>query len=195
MKRIAVYGGSFNPFGRHHQQIIRWLVENSENTFDFVLVVPAAAHALKPNLPEFVHRYNMTLLGANDLVHNGCPSLPYGKEVLVTEAEMGMLRGQSAPIYTIDLLRRVKETWGRDLGKGEPEIQFAIGPDVPAEFDKWHAVDTIQSEFGFVEVPVFSMRATDLRKMIRAGTSGWEHHVPTPVVNYIRMHDLYREEA
>jgi len=190
-QRIAVYGGSFNPFGKHHQDIIRWLIE--EGKFDLVLVVPAAAHALKPNLPEFVHRYNMTLLGVNDLRYNGCPSLPYGKDPQTTGIEMEMLRDQKAPIYTIDLLRRVKKGWGRDLGKGEAEIRFAIGPDVPAELDQWHAVNEIESEFGFVEVPVFSMRATELRKMIQTGTRGWENHVPSPVVRYIEMHELYKE--
>lgn len=189
-QRIAVFGGSFNPFGKHHQEIIRWLIETGG--CDRVLVVPAAAHALKSDLPEFVHRYNMTHLGVNDLRYNGCPSLPYGKEVQTLSVEMEMLTGQAAPIYTIDLLRHLKKGWGRDLGKGEPEIRFAIGPDVPAEFDKWHAVEDIQREFGFVEVPVFSMRATDLRRMVRAGTNGWQNHVPGPVAKYIEMHNLYR---
>ena len=44
-RRIAVYGGSFNPFGKHHQDIVRWLIE--EGGFNTVLVVPSAAHALK----------------------------------------------------------------------------------------------------------------------------------------------------
>lgn len=182
-RRIAVYGGSFSPFCKHHQEIIRWLVE--EGGFPYVIVVPAAAHALKEGLPQYMHRYNMTKLGVNDLLHNGMPTLPFGSTVVVSPVEMDMLREQPGPIRTYELLQRIRK------GHPEAEIKFAIGPDIPGELDQWANVDKIEAEFGFVELPIQSMRATKLRQMIAEGLRAWRQHVPRMVARYIEMHDLY----
>lgn len=184
-KRIAVYGGSFNPFGNHHQDIIRYLIEDAG--FKTVYVVPAAAHALKEDLIEYVHRWNMTKLGVNDLLHNGVPSLPFESDVRVSLLEMDMLREQPPPIRTYDLLKRIRQ------GQLDPntEIKFAIGPDIPDELHQWAHVDKIEAEFGFAEIPIQSMRATKLREMMREGIDSWKRHVPFMVRRYIEMHQLY----
>lgn len=188
-RRIAVFGGSFNPFANHHQQIIRYLVEHEG--FSTIIVVPAAAHALKDDLIEYMHRYNMAKLGAEDLVHNGMPSLPHNADVRVSMVEMDMLRRQAGPVRTYELLQTLK------LGYPEKDVEmkFAIGPDIPDEMDRWAHVEEIRSEFGFVSVPVQSMRSTKLRQMIREGVDAWEDHVPFPVRRYIKMHGLYRETS
>jgi nicotinic acid mononucleotide adenylyltransferase len=194
-RRIAVYGGSFNPFGKHHQDICRWLIE--EAGFNRVFVVVSAAHALKSDLPDFLHRFNMAKLGVNDLRYNGVPTLPFESTLQVMTTEQDMLQRQGPPIYTIDLLREIKKGYGTTFGSDEepPEIKFAIGPDIRAEFPQWKGVDEIEKEFGFVNVPVFSMRATDLRRMIADGTSLWHRHVPSPVKQYIERNRLYKKAA
>jgi nicotinic acid mononucleotide adenylyltransferase len=194
-RRIAVYGGSFNPFGKHHQDIIRWLIE--EGGFNTVLVVPSAAHALKGDLPDFLHRYNMAKLGVNDLCWNGMPTLPHASSVQVLSTEQDMLRTQGPPIYTLDLLREIQKGHGASFSKDEEpaEIKFAIGPDIRDEFDKWKGVPEIEKQFGFVDVPVFSMRATDLRNMIAEGTDLWKRHVPHGVAGYIKRNNLYAKAA
>lgn len=187
-QRIAVYGGSFNPFGKHHQEIVRWLVE--EGNFNYVMVVPAAAHALKDDLVPYLHRFNMTKLGVNDLRYNGTPSLPFEATVIVSQIEMDMLRQQAGPIRTYELLKEIR--------KGHPgaeEIKFAIGPDIPDELSQWANVDKIEAEFGFVKLPIQSMRATKLRQMMAEGISAWKGHVPHAVKQYIRNQKLYQEAA
>lgn len=186
-RRIAVYGGSFNPFGVHHQDIIRWLVE--EAGFMDVIVVPAAAHALKDDLPEFLHRYNMAKLGVNDL-RFGRPSLPQNAQVRVSMIEMDMLTRQPAPVRTYELLTELRKGYGP-----QDEIKFAIGPDIPGEIHKWENVDKIEEEFGFVHLPIQSMRATALRGMIDEGLNAWERLIPHPVRKYIKMHGLYTKAA
>lgn len=186
-QRIAVYGGSFNPFCRHHQEIIRWLVEDAQ--YNRVIVVPAAAHALKEDLPEYMHRYNMTVLGVNDLRFNGVPSLPFEATVTVSTIEMDMLRKQAPPVRTYELLKEIRKGYDADT-----EIKFAIGPDIPEEMGQWANVDKIKAEFGFIETPVQSMRATKLRGMIAAGLHAWEQHVPISVQVYIKRHGLYLVE-
>lgn len=193
-RKIAVYGGSFNPFGCHHQDIIRWLIE--EAGFSTVLVVPAAAHALKSDLPEYVHRYNMSHLGSTDL-NFAMPSLPHGSTVKAIDTEGRMLQRHKPPIYTYDLLKAIKEQFGQTFSSSAPvpEFKFAIGPDVRDEFDKWKGVEDIERDFGFVDVPVFSMRATNLREMIGAGNNLWKRHVPRPVAAYIERNGLYQNKA
>jgi nicotinic acid mononucleotide adenylyltransferase len=61
--------------------------------------------------------------------------------------------------------------------------------------DQWANVEKIKSEFGFVEIPVQSMRATKLREMRQAGVSSWKRYVPAMVARYIEMHGLYQEAA
>jgi len=193
-RKIAVYGGSFNPFGKHHQDIIRWLIE--EAGFSTVLVVPAAAHALKDDLPEYIHRYNMAHLGAVDL-NFARPSLPFGSDVKATNIEGTMLQKHKPPIYTYDLLKEITEWYGQVFDKSQeaPEFKFAIGPDVRDEFDKWKGIEDIEREFGFVDVPVFSMRATNLREMIASGSDLWKRHVPLAVAGYIQRHGLYQKQT
>jgi len=183
-QRIAVYGGSFNPFGKHHQEIIRWLVE--EGKFNYVLVIPAAAHALKDDLLPYIHRFNMAKLGVQDLQWNSVPSLPFEATVVVSPIEMDMLRHQAAPIRSYELLKEIR--------KGHPEaeeIKLAIGPDIPDELSQWTNVDKIEAEFGFVKIPIQSMRATKLRQMMGEGVNAWKKHVPSMVVQYIRNQGLY----
>lgn len=189
-RRVAVLGGSFNPFANHHQDIVRYLVEHEG--FSTVIVVPAAAHALKDDLIDYMHRYNMTKLGVDDLRYNGMPSLPQTADVRASMVEMDMLREQPGPVRTYQLLKTLRKGFlERDQ---DIELKFAIGPDIPGEMDRWANVEEIKAEFGFVEVPVQSMRSTKLRQMIREGVEAWERHVPFLVRKYIKMHGLYQEE-
>jgi len=184
-RRTAVYGGSFNPFANHHMDIVRWLIE--EAGYTTVVVVPAASHALKPDLPDFEHRLNMTQLGLAHLRHNNIPSLPFQSQAWVSKIEQDMLATQPGPIRTYELLEELRKKFNDDA-----EIKFAIGPDIPGEFHKWENVDKIKEEFGFVHLPIQSMRATQLREMIASGITSWHHHVPLPVRRYIERHKLYQ---
>ena len=128
----AVYGGSFNPFGNHHQEVIRSLVACGYQ----VIVVPAVAHALKPNLLSYHHRYNMAKISVEDLltqmVSNG-----WSKDVKVklSNAEVDLLRKQKPPIRTYELLQEIRQNIGP-----QHTLKFAIGPDIHDEIHKWKNV-------------------------------------------------------
>lgn len=185
MGRLAVLGGSFDPVACHHLDIVRWLVESA--SFDTVMVVPSAAHALKGDLSPYVHRLNMARLAVRDL-RFAAPSLPRKTTVVASDIEMRMLAEQASPIHTIDLLRRLRHG---PMGSRAAQIRFAIGPDIRDELHLWHDVEAIEREFGFVDVPVLSLRSTHIRSMIRAGTEAWKRHVPRSVGHYIELQRLY----
>jgi nicotinic acid mononucleotide adenylyltransferase len=174
---IAVYGGTFSPFGSHHLQAISQVAESQ--LFSKVVVVPAIAHALKSTEVPWEHRYHMAVLGTNDI------RFPHGVRVTVSDAEFRMLREQPTPIYTIDVLRHFQRM------NDKADYRFVIGPDIPGELDRWHQAERIQEDFGFFELPELGIHATDIRTMIAQGDSAWEGHVPPPVARYIKMHGLY----
>jgi len=185
MSKVAVYGGSFNPFGNHHLDVIRHLAESGE--FQHVIVVPSAAHALKTGILPFEHRFNMTVVGVESRYYE-CPSFPEKVTISVAIDELHMLRSQPGPIFTIQLLRHYRK---RDLPGKENDYRFVIGPDILDELDRWEYVNEIREEFGFYQVPMMGIHSQAIREMIGNGVSTWSRHVPTQVAAYIKMHSLY----
>lgn len=194
MRRIAVYGGSFNPFSNNHFEILRWLAESEQ--FDAIFVVPSAHHALKDptEMAPYENRLAMTKLGVT-AAHYAMPSFPRNCSIMVSDIEQRLLESQEPPIYTYDLLKAVRDQQLQLFPNQETSIKFAIGPDIPEQFSEWKFVDEIRREFGFIEVPVQPMRATLVRKMIREGVNAWKTHMPRGVAQYITEQQLYQEAA
>lgn len=177
--KVAVYGGSFNPFGKNHEAAVAWLVEQ----YDQVWVVPAVAHSDKPYLPSYHHRLRMT--------ERGCRR--FGAKVIVSTIEADMLSAYPNPILTYDVLREIE---ARLRGPGTPCslegddfiecIHFAVGEDVRDSMDTWDRIELTRTEFGVVIVPTQPAHATEVRTMIASGDENWVELVPPAVVEYIR---------
>lgn len=178
MPKIAVYGGTFLPFGNHHRNVLRYLAGSGE--FDEVLVVPSVAHPLKKSRLSYEHRLNMAQLGT---MHEEWP-IP----VEVSQVERNMLRdGVTAPFFTIKVLRYLQQ---HSKPHGDDTFRFVIGPDIPGELDKWEGVEDIRNEFGFFEAPDMGAHSTQIRQMLSDGNKAWAHRVPPKVAEYIRTHGL-----
>lgn len=184
--RVAVFGGSFNPFGNHHQEVVCWLVKEG---FDQVLVVPSAAHALKTELSAFADRAMMAQLGITELYENG--RIPKDSTVSVLAIEPVMLATRPPPIYTWDVLQEIRA----NHAPPGAEIKFVIGPDIRAELHRWKFVEEIEREFGFVEGPDCGMHSTTIRNMVRANDESWIDLVPGMVALYIATMKLYEAPA
>jgi len=183
MKRVAVYGGSFNPFHNGHLNVVRHAADHGD--FDAILVVPSIAHAFKARVSPYEHRVNMATLALEPRPETEMPAA-------VSMMELHMLRKQPGPILTIELLRELQR---RDPGTQPLEFRFVIGPDILGELDRWEGVEDIRREFGFYEVPEAGTRASVIREMIQHGDPAWVRHVPPGVARYIEMHRLYREAS
>lgn len=177
--RIAVYGGSFDPFTNGHLAVVQFLADSGE--FDGIELVPAASHALKPELTAFEHRLAMASLGTADR------ALPL--PVTISSIEGPLLRQFGPPVRTWELLQATKL-----LYPPETSLRFVIGPDLRKEFPRWQRVEDIEKTFGFFDVPaVSSIRATAVRRMMREGNDTWKQSLPPSVVAYIEKNpDLYR---
>lgn len=191
--KVAVYGGSFNPFGKNHEAVVAWLVER----YDQVWVVPAVAHSDKPYLPSFHHRLRMA--------ERGCKH--FGRKVVVSTIEADMLSVYPNPILTYDVLCEIEArvraaSFGTidfdcdhvDSGFIVECIHFAVGEDVLDSMDSWDRIDLTRSEFGVVVVPTQMTHATEVRALIANGDESWAELVPPTVAEYIhKTPTLYRE--
>ena len=179
--RIAVYGGSFSPFGNNHLDVLQHVVDSRE--FDRIIVVPSISHALKKRSFPYEHRVNMATL-----------AIEHAKVELRTEVsmvELTMLQVQPGPIFTIQLLRYLRDCHPDNR---DSQLRFVVGPDIIQDLDRWKYVDDIRREFGFFGVPERGIHASAIRDLMADGDPSWEAHMPQPVAEYIKMHRLYHAE-
>jgi nicotinate-nucleotide adenylyltransferase len=184
-KRIAVYGGSFNPFGNQHRDVLRHI--GASGKFDEIFVIPSVAHPLKEEQFPFEHRLNMAELA----VWSGEWAIPV--EVMSIERQM-LREGIKAPLFTIKVLRFLAKVC-ESMGEPEGEFRFVIGPDIIEELDRWEGVQEIRDEFGFFETPDMGIHSTQIREMIQARDAGWKDLVSPQVARYIETHDLYQKTS
>lgn len=121
MKRIAVFGGTFDPPHLAHVRAAEWVVRTGE--VDEVLVVPVLEHAFakQPRL-GFAERCALCRLAFAD-----------SKGVLVSEIEASLPK----PSYTIETLR--------ELRRLQPEATFrlVIGTDILPDLPHWRHGDEL----------------------------------------------------
>ena len=219
-KRIALYGGTFDPVHIGHMAVAQGLLQLF--ALDEVLFIPAhvAPHKRAVAVTPPLHRYAMLALATQataalriSAVELEAPERPYTVETL---ARLQNELGQEARLFFVmgaDSWAEIT-TWrdwqrvllmsdhivvtrpGYDLSADEvtPEIRERI-VDLrcmePAEIAR------LLEESGgpkiYVTDAVFlDVSATGIRKLIREGPSDeWRALVPPPVADYIRKYRLY----
>lgn len=219
-KRIAIYGGTFDPVHLGHIEVARKVSQLFE--IDELLFVPAqvAPHKLTLPVTPAIHRYAMLVLATQE-----DPRL----RVSTFELEAADRR------YTVDTLTHFKSECGKSA-----DLFFVMGADSWSEITTWreferllglvnHIVvtrpgyhinwDLVNSQVrerivdlrGSGQVPrvvkeaagerifisdavMLEISATEIRTALR--NEDWDQLtrlVPPPVADYIRKYELYRE--
>src|SRR4051794_5582013 len=116
-RRVAVYGGTFDPVHRGHIAISEAVL--SLFSMDEVLFIPAfvAPHKRKANVSPVVHRYAMLALATQD-----------NERLLLSTIE---IEAPEKP-YTVETLSRLEESYGK-----ETALFFIIGADSWNEITTW----------------------------------------------------------
>lgn len=197
-KRIALYGGTFDPVHVAHLEIARRVSE----LFDIekVIFIPAqmAPHKIGWPVTEPIHRYAMLALATQD-----------DPKLFVSTFEL------DAPDrrYTVDTV----EHFQRELGDSA-ELFFIMGADSWSEITTWrewerlltmtnHIVVTrpgyepSRAHIGahadrvlFTDVVMNDVSATTIRKLASEGRfDELVSLVPGPVLEYIKKYEIYRE--
>jgi len=188
MRKIGIYGGTFDPI--HHGHLILAREAREKLEFDKIIFVPAAASPLKEP-PRASAALRLEMLQAAIKGEEG---------FVVDDCEIR----RPAPSYSIDTVLQIRE---RDPNT---ELFWLIGADNLGDLNKWHRVAELKQLAQFVVLdrgcselerqiyPVIQsnidISATEIRNRVASGRS-IRYLVPSAVEEIIRRENLYRESA
>jgi nicotinate-nucleotide adenylyltransferase len=181
MKKVGIYGGTFDPI--HHGHLILGRQACEELGFDQVIFVPAAISPFKS--PAFAScEMRLSMLRA---------AIEGQEDFLADDCELK----RPPPSYSIDTVLQVRE---RDP---KAELFWLIGADNVSGLNQWNRIDELKKLVRFVvldrgcahKYPVvqrnIDISATDIRKRVASGRS-IRYFVPKAVEEIIRREKLYR---
>ncbi len=187
MKKIGIYGGTFDPI--HHAHLILAREARESLGLEKVIFVPAALSPFKKS-PIASAELRLAMLKA----------AIEGEPAFVAD-NCELLR--SPPSYAIDTVKQIRQR------EGDVEIYYLLGEDNIAMLPRWHRFDELEKLVRFVVLDrtgaeathsyqvlarKIDISATDVRKRVASGQS-IRYLVPSVVEEIIRQGNLYREAA
>lgn len=150
-RRIAVFGGSFDPIHNGHLAVAR--AADRRFNFDEIHFIPASRppHKLKQHLAPFPHRYAMVALACTEHPHF-VPSL----------AEAGEDFSGTQLHYSVDTVRYFRHAYH---GHGD-RIFFMIGADAFLDIPMWKEYESLLGLCDFIIANRPGIRAEALKLVI-----------------------------
>ena len=149
MKRIALYGGSFDPVHAGHITVARSLLKLF--ALDAVLFIPAyvAPHKVKSQVAPALQRYAMLVLATQN-----------EPQLLVSKVDID---APERP-YTVDTLSRMQALLGR-----EAQLFFIMGADSWMEITTWREWERVLTLANHIVVtrPGYGVTASHVTPSIR----------------------------
>jgi nicotinate-nucleotide adenylyltransferase len=187
MRRIALYGGSFNPPHVAHQLACAYVLATARPRVDRLWMVPTYKHPFDKQLAPYEDRLAMCRLAAE----------PFGGRVEVSEIE-AELGGESYTLKTVQAIRSAQP---------DARVSVVIGADLLAERERWHGFEELRAlvdflvlgRAGFVskealELALPEVSSTEVRRRLGVGEQV-DALVDVQVVDYIRRRGLYGARA
>lgn len=188
MRRIALFGGSFNPPHIAHALVGLYVLETQP--VDELWLVPVYAHPFGKDLAPFEDRVAMCELVARAL----------GPRAKVSRAEQELAARPGFTVSrTLDLIDH--------LSAPDVALRLVVGADILGETDQWHRWDDVVARApliaigraGFAVPPgstvtgvtMPEISATRIRALLAAGAPEAEALLSRAVLRYIADHDLY----
>jgi nicotinate-nucleotide adenylyltransferase len=193
MRRVGLFGGSFNPPHVAHQLVALYVLET---IVDEVWFVPTFSHPFGKPLAAYDHRIAMCELAA----------APLGARASVSRAEQELAQKPDfVASRTLDLIEHLiaKHTDAR--------FHLVVGADILGETDKWHRWDEVSRlappivigrsgyplPVGSIETGIVmpEVSATRVRELLAQGQAAASAEIsallPQTVLRYIARHGLY----
>lgn len=216
MKRVAFYGGSFDPLHKGHLAIARELLRLFE--LDRFVFIPAfhAPHKSdrKPTSPY--DRFAMLALATEaecrimvSKMELELPEMPYTVETL-GRLQTKMRGDEILFVMGADSWQDIRtwREWEKVLTMASHIVVTRPGYDITFS----HVTEEIQQRIvdirGYSELPegvdlrmrsifvtdavIVDVSATEIRHMIRENELGWRNEVPEEVAKYIEKYQIYR---
>ncbi len=189
MRRVGLFGGSFNPPHVAHQLVALYVLETQ---VDEVWFVPTYAHPFGKPLAAYDHRVAMCELAA----------APLGARARVSRAEQELAQAPGfVASRTLDLIEHLYAT------HTDAQFHLVVGADILGETDKWHRWDEVTRlaplvvigrggytlPAGSVETGIAmpEISATRVRELLASGDPAVGALLPQTVLRYIARHGLY----
>jgi nicotinate-nucleotide adenylyltransferase len=219
-KRIAIYGGTFDPVHLGHLEVARRISELFE--IDRLLFVPAqiAPHKLTRPVTPAIHRYAMLILATQEDPRLNVSTFeleaPNRRYTVDTLSHFKSLAGTSADLFFVmgaDSWSEITtwREWQRLLGLVNHIVVTRPGYEINFELIDASLRERIVDLRGSARVALtiaetagekifitdavqMKHSATEIRQAVRADDwDGLEKLVPPTVAEYIRKYELYRE--
>lgn len=191
MRKIGIFGGSFNPIHLGHALIASYIVENSDIDTLWLMVSPQNPLKENSSLASDYHRLRMTELVSRRI-----------ENVITSAFEFDLPK----PSYTIDTLNALQAKFPDD------EFYLVIGADNWCVFDRWKAGEEIitkhrvliyprrgydivipekySDRVSVVEAPLIEVSSTQVRERL-SQLKSVSFYVPEAVERYIIENNLY----
>lgn len=195
MRRIGLFGGTFDPVHLGHLAIAEWT--RDELGLEKVIFIPNRIPPHKTVLPitEAAHRLKMLELAIASNPHFAISTIELARE------------GPSYTLHTLHALRALPEF-------ADASFYWIIGTDNLVSFQDWHKADEIQnlcvlvayprkgaqlektpsrySERAIIlHAPLLELASTDIRRRHAAGHS-IRYLVPEAVLEYMDQFGIYK---
>ena len=186
VRKIGIYGGTFDPIHHAHLILAREALETLE--LNEVIFVPAAMSPHKLDAEPTSAAIRLEMLRA---------AIDGERQFTADDRELR----RPAPSFTIDT---IEEFLGADP---TIEISYLIGSDNLPRLDSWHRIDELRKLVRFVVLErgstasesehltirrLVDISATEVRNRVATGGS-IRYLVPPAVEEIIRRHQLYTE--
>ena len=219
MKRIAFYGGSFDPLHNGHLTIARKLIGLFE--LDDFFFVPAfhAPHKKNKNTASAFHRYAMLCLATNDLrrikvstIELDAPAKPYTIETLLklkaelpeariffvmgadSWAEITTWRDWEKVLTLVNIIVVTRPAHPIVFTHVTPEIRERIvdlrGDDSKTEIPNPEP-ETEKERIYITDAVNLDISATEIRHRIRENKQTWRELVSDEVAKYLEKYNIY----
>jgi nicotinate-nucleotide adenylyltransferase len=188
LKRIGIYGGSFDPI--HHGHLI--LAREAREALDLekIIFVPALVSPLKGRAPAASGEMRLAMLRA---------AIEGEEGFVIDDCELK----RPPPSWTIDTIEQIRRR------QADAEVYLLIGEDNVATLDRWRRFNDLKKMVRFVVLDrtgaqpqrdyqivrrKIDISATDIRKRVARGQS-IRYLVPQAVEQIIRREKLYLEST
>ena len=187
MRRIGIYGGTFDPIHHGHLILAREALEQLQ--LEKVIFVPAAVSPFK-DAPAAPAETRLRMLAA---------ALEGEKEFMIDECDLR----RPPPSYTFETVQTIRQR------EGEAVFYYLVGEDNMKGLNQWHRFAELQKLVQFVVLdrsgtlshhPYLTVQrkidisATEIRKRVALGRS-IRYLVPRRVEEIICQGNLYREQG
>jgi nicotinate-nucleotide adenylyltransferase len=189
MRRVGLFGGSFNPPHVAHQLVALYVLET---LVDEVWFVPTYSHPFGKPLVPYDHRIAMCELAA----------APLGARARVMRSEYELAQKPDfVASRTLDLVEHLSAQYP------DVALRLLVGADILGETDKWHRWDELVRRAPLLvigrtgyELPAGStatgvtmpeVSATKVRELLAARDPAVASLLPQTVLRYIARHGLY----